>query len=204
MNTLSLVSNASFLIYAMKIDLQLAENTKQKNCPSCGGKLHYARYQRKGRIGDLEMPADREGLLDWDTFHSLCCTREGCRKRVRPPSVRFAGQSPYSSATLLLAQLLTLGASQKSVLALCKILQVSERTVRRWLRGWEYIHAKSIWWRRQGSIFNLNGKSLHELWILLQTQKNLEESFKYIILNVAELWQEFKFYVGYPSPAKDA
>jgi len=42
------------------------------------------------------------------------------------------------------------------------------------------------------------------LWILLQTQKNLEESFKYIILNVAELWQEFKFYVGYHSPAKDA
>jgi hypothetical protein len=199
MDTLTLLSDASFLSFAQQLDMELAEKSKIKGCPCCGSKLYFARYQRKGRIGELEVPPE------WNSFHSLCCGTQGCRKRVRPLSIRFAGQSPFSSTLVILAKLLSSGGSQRSVHALCKILKTSERTVRRWLSFWKQAQEKSVWWRKLVSQWSLSGKSLNNLWgLILKNKNNFKKSFEYLLLSVAELWQEFRFNVGCNSPAKDA
>ena len=111
--------NASFLEFAIQIDLKFAEQARLKCCHHCGGKLHSARYQRKGRLLDLDLAED------WGSFHSLCCSVEGCRKRIRPLSIRYAGRSPFSLALFLLAELIQSRGSQRSIIALSKELGVS-------------------------------------------------------------------------------
>ena len=191
MDTSSLVSNASFLGFAMDLDRKFCDKTRLKDCPHCGAKLHSACYERKGHNPENALP---EG---WNTFYGLCCSREGCRKRVRPPSVRFAGRSPCSSALVLLAQLLRSGGSQRSVIALCKMLKVSERTVRRWLRFWQVVCSRSRWWRELSSLRSLMGKSLEDLWTLfLEQAKNKESAFEQLISKSENLWDEIQFFVG--------
>lgn len=80
--------NASFWAFLFKVDRGLAEEARQKKCP-CGGCLHRANYPRKPRGGGEELPQEYGRRL------SFCCEREGCRKRVTPPSVRFLGRKVY-------------------------------------------------------------------------------------------------------------
>jgi hypothetical protein len=194
-----LLSDASFLDFALKIDVEFSEKASLKGCPACGGRLHYARYLRKGRLLEIDLPQE------WNLFQGLCCANETCRKRVRPLSIRFAGRSPFNGSLVLLAKLLISGGSKRTIISLCKALKVSERTVRRWIHFWKYVHARSTWWRKLASIWSLSGKSLSELWnILLENKKSPKNSFEYLILNSAELWCEIKFSDGGDLPAKDA
>jgi len=186
-----LLSDARFLNFALNLDIEFSEKARLKGCPECKGKLHFARYQRKGRLLEIDLPSE------WNSFHGLCCASEGCRNRVRPLSVRFAGRSPFSGTLVLLTKLLRSGGSNRSVILLCKELQVSERTVRRWICYWKRVHEKSTWWRKLASIWSLSGKSLIDLWnLLLENKKTSENSFEHLILNSAELWQEIKFSDG--------
>ena len=66
-----------------KIDFEIAEQARARGCPIVGGPLHYANYPRKPRGG----PPDLDEAFE--IRYSLCCGREGCRRRVLPPSVRF-------------------------------------------------------------------------------------------------------------------
>lgn len=173
--------------------MEFSEKARLKNCPECQGKLHYARYQRKGRLLERNLPSN------WNSFHSLCCTSEGCRKRVRPLSVRFAGRSPFSTPLVLLVKLLTSGGAQRTIISLSKELHISERTIRRWLNFWKWVHAKSVWWRKLASIWSLSGKTLSELWnLILDEKKTIGNPVEYLLLNSAELWLEIKFFDGDP------
>lgn len=183
----------------MNLDAELSKKVREKACPKCGGALHFARYQRKGRILESDFSED------WNSFHSLCCAREGCRKRVRPLSVRFAGRSPFNGGLVLLARLLVSGGSKRSILLLSKELKVSERTLRRWLRFWNYVHKNSVWWRKIGAIWSLSGKTLENLWdLILKVKNNIKNSLEYLLATSAELWLEIKFFDGDLFPAKDA
>ena len=73
------------------IDEDLAETTRQRACP-CGGRLHCANYTRKPRGTPIQLPEPQPLRL------SFCCDRDGCRKRVTPPSVRFLGRKVYLAA----------------------------------------------------------------------------------------------------------
>ena len=194
-----LLSDASFLRFAMDLDAELSKNSQKNGCPNCGGKLHFARYERKGRF--LKgVPVE-----NWNNFHSLCCSQEGCRKRVRPYSVRFAGRSPHNSGLVLLARLVISRGSGRSLHKISKELQVSERTLRRWARFWNCVHKKSVWWRKIASVWNLSGKTLNVLWdSIFKLKKNLKNSFEYLLLQSAKLWHEIKFIDGDYFPAKDA
>ena len=68
------------------IDSDLAQKTRQQRCPYCGGHLHHSNYARKPRGGPTTIP--EEYLIR----ESLCCGREGCRKRTLPPSCLFMGR----------------------------------------------------------------------------------------------------------------
>jgi len=93
----------------------------------------------------------------------------------------------------------------RSIVALSKELDVSERTIRRWIKFWKHVHQKSKWWRKLSSVFSLNGKSVSDLLsLLIKNGKTIKDSFSYLIFNSAELWDEMTFSVGDGSPAKDA
>ena len=78
----------------LDIDLQLAMKVRLNRCPYCGGKLHCAFYSRKPRGMVLEK-------IGYITRYGLCCSREGCRKRVLPPSTIFLGRKVYWSCIIL-------------------------------------------------------------------------------------------------------
>jgi hypothetical protein len=122
--------DASFLALLIEVDLDLSAQARRSGCPACKAPLHSARYRRKGHTGPVRAP---EG---WDLFHGLCCSQEGCRRRVRPESVRFAGRSPNLPFQVAMVCVLRSGGAQRGVTALAALARVSERTVRRWLDFW--------------------------------------------------------------------
>jgi len=190
------LADARFLDFAAALDLELAIKTRKAGCPFCGYTLHFARYQRKGRVGPgIAVPKG------WEFFYGLCCSAEGCRKRTRPPSVRYAGRSPHSACLMLLAHLLSSGPSQRSVAALQKVLAVSERTLRRWLRIWHRLHQSSTWWRKLASIWSLNGQTVSMLYERVSDDSTCRNSFEYLLGETAALWTEITFKVGTGPPA---
>ena len=86
---------ARFWSVLLAIDHDLAEKTRKDACP-CGGRLHAANYLRKPRGTVEQLPPPLCLRL------SFCCDRDGCRKRVTPPSVRFLGRKVYLGAVVIL------------------------------------------------------------------------------------------------------
>ena len=72
-------------------------------CLEWGGPVHAARYARKRRGGE---PADLGP--GFDRRESFCSARDGCRRRLTPPSLRFLGRKVHLGAVV--------GASSESAL----------------------------------------------------------------------------------------
>jgi len=115
-------------------DSRVAAAVKTAGCPECGGRLDRADYPRKPRGGDLG--ADGEMV---DRRRSLCCARDGCRRRRTPPSLVFLGRRVYLAITVVLAVWRTQQANLASP---------PRRTVRRW-RSWFSALRESEWWVEQ-------------------------------------------------------
>jgi len=118
-----------FFAWLDGLDRQLARWVAQLGCPHCGGPLHQGNYERKPR-GAL-VATDAEGF---PLRYSLCCGREGCRKRCMPPSLRFLGRRVYVEAVVFLASVMALvlgGLSSAS-----RATEVPARTLKRWLGWW--------------------------------------------------------------------
>jgi hypothetical protein len=81
-----------------EFDRQIAEAVAAEGCRHCGGPLHQGNYERKPRGGQIAGAGEAFTLR-----HSLCCGREGCRRRALPPSLRFLGRRVYLEAVVLLA-----------------------------------------------------------------------------------------------------
>lgn len=133
------VGNASFWSVLFEIDRQLAERVRGSSCPSCGGKLHCGNYSRKPR----GLPVDVEEAFS-ERF-SFCCSRDGCRKRCTPVSVRFLGRKVYAGAIVLIASALACLAPVFAALSLAR-LKVPRRTVRRWLDFFQAILIVMDFW----------------------------------------------------------
>lgn len=112
------------------LDAKLAALVAAAGCRHCGGPLHRANYPRKPRGGVIAVAGEAFGLR-----HSLCCGREGCRRRTLPPSLRFLGRRVYLEAVVLLASM----AAQ--VLATLRAARLATGVPIRTLRRW------GIWWR---------------------------------------------------------
>ena len=187
MDISKLFGSARFFAFAQSLDEQLADDLKQKGCPFCGGALHFSCYQRKSRSPfDIPLPER------WDTFFSLCCAKEGCRRRSRPLSIRYAGRSPHSAGVLLLCNLLHTGGAQRAIVALCKELMVSERTVRRWLRFWKTTCLRTKWWRELAGRFSLSGSSIINVFENLMIKNPIQLSCEIIAKETMKLWPEIR------------
>jgi len=111
------------------IDAAMTARVAAEGCRFCGGPLHRGDYTRKPRGGLVAIAAEA-----FRRRFSLCCGRDGCRRRATPPSVRFLGRRVYVGAVVILASVVALALAAAS--AASRATGVPARTARRWLRWW--------------------------------------------------------------------
>ena len=125
-----------------KVDTDLTEEARSKGCLPCGGKLHRSDYVRKPRGGP-----------QWDLRFSLCCAREGCRRRHTPPSVRFMGRRVYAGLVVVLVSAMVHGLKPERVQRLSEALGIDRRTLARWRQWWLVAFLESSFWREARARF---------------------------------------------------
>jgi hypothetical protein len=118
-----------FFAQLEQFDEHLARRVAEAGCPKCAGPLHRGDYLRKPR-GALIAPAGEASVVRF----SLCCGREGCRRRATPPSLRFLGRRVYLGAVVLVASLLAQGLGIAG--SIRRVTGVPARTTKRWLGWW--------------------------------------------------------------------
>jgi hypothetical protein len=135
-----LPASASFWLFLLAVDNDLADETRKKGC-SCGGRLHCANYLRKPRGTPVQLPEEQRLRL------SFCCDRDGCRKRMMPPSVRFLGRRVYLCAIVVLISAMRQGPAPRRVSELSKRFGADESTIARWQTFWREHFPQTPFWK---------------------------------------------------------
>ena len=143
----TLTNNPSLYVTLLQIDRELAAETREKGCPHCGGELHSASYPRK--LKKSLIPLDGKEIVRF----SFCCSRDGCRRRITPPSVRFLGQKRYLSAVVVLLGAMSCGLSRRRAAKLRELVGVSHRTLSRWQTWWREAFPASRFWKYRKAFF---------------------------------------------------
>ncbi len=110
------------------LDVELTEAVRRGGCVYCGGRLDRADFPRKPR----GLPESVEVLFE--RRFALCCSREGCRRRALPPSVRFLGRRVYAAIAVVVACVAEATQQRRWQEA---------RRVARWLGWWREVFARS-------------------------------------------------------------
>ncbi len=131
---------ASFWAFLFVIDQDLAETARKNGC-SCGGHLHRANYPRKPRGTPRQLPESQCQRL------SFCCDRDGCRKRVTPPSVRFLGPKVYLGAIIIVISAMRQGPTPRRVRELSSRFGADRRTIARWQVFWREHFPQTPFWK---------------------------------------------------------
>jgi hypothetical protein len=125
------------------IDMDLARDRQRKRCPHCGGPLHQCNYLRKPRGGPDTIP--EEFLIR----ESLCCGREGCRKRSLPPSCLFMGRRVYWGCVIVVVMALRQKRPEgASAGKLQRMFGISRKTLTRWFAYFKQEFPMSAKWQR--------------------------------------------------------
>jgi hypothetical protein len=132
--------SGGFWSYLLSIDKDLAECTRQK-AYSCGGRLHCANYPRAPRGGPDALPEE------YNYRFSFCCDRDGCRRRVTPPSVRFLGRKVYLGAVVILISAMRQGPTPRRVRELSRLFGVDRATIARWQAFWRDHVPRTPFWK---------------------------------------------------------
>ncbi len=136
-----LLGDARFFRLLLLYDEDLAAIARAGGCLVCGGPVHRARYPRKPRGGPSDLGAA------YDRRESFCCAKDGCRKRLTPPSLRFLGRKVYLGAVVVLISAMMHGASAKRLKRLRATIGASRYTIERWRAWWRTTFAESAWWK---------------------------------------------------------
>lgn len=137
-----LLQKSSLFSLLYKIDSDLAEKTRQSGCPICGSALHYANYDRKPRGGPDNLPCN------YSICFSLCCGKEGCRKRVKPPSTRFWDRRVYWSIAIFVIMALRQNRpGSYSTYRLARLFNICSDTIRRWISYFRDVFPQSARWQ---------------------------------------------------------
>ena len=122
---------------------------------SCGDHAHECVSVRR-TPAQRQLPAEATGtpvqLPEPQCLRlSFCCDRDGCRKRVTPPSVRFLGRMVYLGAVVIVISAMRQGPSPRRVRELSARFGADRRTIARWQVFWrEHFPPISAW----GKIIN--------------------------------------------------
>ena len=119
-----------FFEMLLEADRAMTQRVAAEGCLVCDGPLHRSDYDRKPR-GALLAPAGEAFVRRF----SLCCGREGCRRRATPPSVRFLGRRVYLGAVVIVASVIAL--ALQAAREIRRRTGVPSRTTRRWLGWWQ-------------------------------------------------------------------
>lgn len=133
--------DARFWAFLFSIDQDIARTARESNCPSCGDVLHSARYPRKPRGVSDEL------LVGYGSRLSYCCAREGCRRRLTPPSVRYLGAKIYLGVVVILVGAMRQGPTPRSRAVLRRHFGADPRTIARWQGFWKETFPLSAFWR---------------------------------------------------------
>jgi hypothetical protein len=143
------LGSASFFVGLRRLDEEIAAEARSRGCPHCGGPLYAANYPRRPR--GLEFAVEGELAVRL----SLCCGREGCRRRVTPASVRFFGRRVYAAvAFLLVSTLLTERISEEVAGRIEFHIGVSLETLKRWRWWWRERFVRSRFWSWARGMFS--------------------------------------------------
>lgn len=129
-----------FFAWLAELDRRLARWVAAGRCHYCDGRLHQGNYCRKPRGAKVAGAAEGSTVR-----YSLCCNREGCRRRTLPPSLRFLGRRVYAEAVVLIASVVALllgGTGPAS-----EATAVPARTLKRWATWWREIFPQSQTWQ---------------------------------------------------------
>ena len=131
---------SNLYLFLHKIDTDLSERCRLKGCPDCSSPLHRAYYERKPR-GGPELPAALCIRM------SLCCSKEGCRHRLLPPSCLFLGRRVYwGLVILLLTALHQKRPKGQSTQRLVDKFGIDRKTFFRWVVYYRDIFPESPCW----------------------------------------------------------
>jgi hypothetical protein len=137
-----LLEKASLFHLLHVIDTDLAICKRQEGCPYCGGPLHQANYRRKPRGGP---PVPEHYCIR----RSLCCGREGCRRRCAPESCLFMGRRVYWRCVVLVVMALRQRRPDGSSAGqLVRLFGISRKTLKRWFDYFREAFAQSREWQR--------------------------------------------------------
>jgi hypothetical protein len=131
---------ARFWLVLCAIDQDLAQTARKKAC-HCGGRWHTANYLRKPRGTPRQLPEQQCLRL------SFCCDRDGCRKRMTPPSVRFLGPKVYLGVVVILISALRQGPTPRRVRELSARFGADRRTIARWQVFWREHFPQTPFWK---------------------------------------------------------
>jgi hypothetical protein len=120
---------SEFFAALVRADEEIVGRVKACRCEACGGPLHRGDYERKPR-GPRSASADAAYMVRF----SLCCGREGCRKRSTPPSLRFLGRRVYLGAVVIVASMYAQLVARAAEVR--RMTGVPARTTQRWLGWW--------------------------------------------------------------------
>jgi hypothetical protein len=127
------ILSAYYGAFLTSIDVLIAAAIQSTGCPHCKGPLHAAHYQRRPRGHGEPLAESATQRPSW------CCGREGCRRRLTPPSIRYWGQTIYASSIVLALQCTEPGSAAEAHLR--QEVGCSRQSVSRWrerFRGvWE-------------------------------------------------------------------
>lgn len=136
-----ILRDTRFYELLLGFDRQIAETAHADRCPKCGAALHWGSWERKPRGGQVGLePRHRLRF-------SLCCAKDGCRKRETPGSLRFLGRKVYFGAMVVLISAMQSGLNPERMRRLKELVGVSRRTVLRWRDWWCTVFAMSPFWR---------------------------------------------------------
>jgi hypothetical protein len=130
LSLIALLRSPAFFVALFDFDADLAKSTAKQDCPHCRAPLHRADYARKPRGMPDSLPAKHSLRF------SFCCSREDCRKRTTPPSVRFLGRRVFTTTVILLVCAMRHGLTPARVRELLQSIPVSARTLERWRTFW--------------------------------------------------------------------
>jgi hypothetical protein len=130
--------DAKFHAFLLRIDEDLAAETRARGCRRCGGTLHRDLYPRKPRGGP--------GNPGEAYRRRLSFTCSICDKRHTPTSVRFLGRRVYLAVTVVLASAVRAGLSHWRVNQLTEWIRVPKRTLERWRAWWLHEFVDTRFW----------------------------------------------------------
>ena len=98
-------------------------------------------YPRQPRGDADQLPTPQRIRL------SFCCDRDGCRKRVTPPSVRFLGRKVFLAAAVILISAMRQGPTPRRLRELSQHFHVDRRTIARWQVFWRDHFPQTSFWK---------------------------------------------------------